>query len=263
MNLHAMGPKNTIYDSITATSPSGLKNRVFIPGHFSELEDSATNLLALVSVISGEGNDSFAKLGLEKLISFYKRYKADIKQLCEVKPNLLADIQMQFGNEWNSFLVDATQGPTLKEPDFEFVTKQIERGKPPIPILPDDFQISSASSKKEGKIRKPNNPTPVDRSPDPVSNSQPQLKLGGNSDHERREAFKAKFKRNLLSSFNLPKVDKNGKPKADGNIICLSFHLLHTCRRRNCRFFHGKLDEESINQMLARSREHHLGISKL
>ena len=264
LNFHAMGPKSTILEPITATSPSGLKNKVFIPGHFSELEDSAINLLALVSVISGDGNDSFAKLGLEKLIQFYKRYKADIKQLCEVKANLLADIQMQLGNEWNSFLVDVTQRHATKEPDFEFVTKQIERGKPPIPILPDDFQVSSSSFTTNGKARKPFQPPPVDRDHTPLPNSHPQLKIGGNSDTERTEAFRAKFKRNLLPSFKLPKVDKNGKPKADGNYVCLAFHLLHSCPRRNqCKFFHGRLDDESVNQILTKSREHHLGISKL
>jgi hypothetical protein len=267
-NFHSLGPKDPISKTFTATSDTGMKHKLFIPSHFSELEDSASNLLSLVTIISGEGNESYAKSSIEKLLIFYKNFKSDIKSLCSIRANLLADIQIQLGNEWNSFLTTCSTAPPTEEPDFQFVTNQLAKGKLPIPFLPHDFKHPGDTHplKPGGNQKLSNSGDEKYNSPTSKVNKHPQIKMDGNTSDERSQNFKAAFgRKDAFKSLNIPRVDQQGNVKLEGpggHLVCMNFHIRHVCRQKPCNYYHGKLSEEFINRFLQKSREKNLKVVK-
>lgn len=259
MNFHSLGPKDPINKPFTVTSANGLKHKVFIPAHFVELEDSAANLLALNMVIAGAGHESYATLALRKLLEFYRSYKTDIKQMCEFRSNLLQDIQIQLGNEWNAFLIKASSSPPNAVPDFEFVTSQIERGKPPMPFLPvpTPNQPYTRKNNYDGKQNgKKNNAHIEDR-----VNHNPQVQMEGSNDNERFDAFRKQFgQKGLFRSLSLPTVDSSGNASRQGKPICMHFQLANKCSRKVCSFHHGKLSEDVLATLIEKTK--HLKVKK-
>jgi hypothetical protein len=262
MNLHSLGPKNPINKPITVTSNNGLKHKIFIPSHFVELEDAASNLLAIVSMIAGAGNTSFATMALQELLEFYRSFKADIKQMCEIRGNLLQDIQMQLGNEWNAFLIKASIAPPSSGPDFACVTNQIEKGKLPLPFLTESFSVPSQDYGRQ------NDRKPKDKTGKPPGNAlvnqSPQLRMEGSTDAERFENFKRDFlRRGAIKDLNLPKVDDNGRSSQTGKYMCMHFHIKHKCARVGCNLFHGKLSDDVISAVLAKTASKNLKVTKM
>lgn len=263
MNLHSLGPKNPINKPITVTSNNGLKHKVFIPAHFVELEDSASNLLAIASMIAGAGHESFATIALKQLLEFYRSFKSDIKQMCEIRRNLLEDIQMQLGNEWNAFLIKASVAPPNFGPDFACVTSQIEKGKLLLPFLPESppeqpEDLGSRKGKKPGD--KKNNSSKGGR-----MNYSPQLRMEGATDAERHEQFRSDFlsRKGVFKELNLPKVDDSGKNSPNGKPICMYFHLKHKCGKGNCNLFHGKISDDVVAAILTKTASKNLKVTKM
>lgn len=264
LNFHSVGPKDPMSKPIAVTSSNGLKHKVFVPSHFVELEDSAYNLLAIVSVIAGANHDSFATLALKELLKFYKSFKADIKQMCEIRGNLIQDIQMQLGNEWNAFLIRTSVESPDSGPDFAYVTNQIAKGKPPIPFLTESYSGPSFNHKQHID-RKPKYKKGIQQSGDrsnPVLNSNPQIQMEGSSDSEKSENYRKAFaRRGVFRELNLPRVDSAGNSDNNGRDICMNFHVRHKCLRNNCSLFHGKISEEVITALLTKTK--HLKVKRM
>jgi hypothetical protein len=77
----------------------------------------------------------------------------------------------------------------------------------------------------------------------------------GNDIQTKSANFGAKFGKGKVQALNIPQFQ--------GKSICLKYHLLHSCKCKDeDRFYHGKLSNEYISNLLSKSASENLMISK-
>lgn len=224
-----------------------------------EFIESARNMRLFMQWITGSNEPSYATIGLDNLISFLESNKGKIKRIAEQVPGVYAEIQIQCSNVWSSWFNDLCFDAPTASPDFSDVLKPIKNNSAPPRTLAATTQNDHLFKKhKSNNSNLPHRQGSTDNgfnSMRKLKNINPQLQMIGNDIQTKSANFGAKFGKGKVQALNIPQFQ--------GKSICLKYHLLHSCKCKDeDRFYHGKLSNEYISNLLSKSASENLMISK-
>ena len=222
--------------------------------------ESAKNMRLFLEWIAGPEEHSYAMIGLDQLVSFLESNKGKIKRIAEQVPGVYAELQIQCSNVWSSWFNELCFEPPSAPPDFNEVLKPIRNNSAPprtLPALPPAEYPSKKQKSTNNSFLNRHHISDKEFNPArKLKNNSPQIQMVGNDTQAKGANFGMKFGKGKVQGLNIPQFQ--------GKQICLKYHLLHFCKCRDEeKFYHGKLSNEYITQLLAKSTSDSLMISKM